>query len=131
MDNAQKADLARHMAKGNKTAQEYDYTEIEDRICLKLDILKDRLKHLNSSELEQVESGLNATVKMIDLFRRRHRPTSDAPASPRIDEQPEPTEMGHTGRTAAHGQGEGFDDTQRTPLPLGGVPLGDNRDTQT
>lgn len=115
MDNTQKADLARHMLKGNRTAQTYDYTEIEDRIRLKLDTLLDRLKHLSSSELEQVESGLDAAVRLIELFRSRHRPVPDGP---RIAERPEPTDTGHVRRTAPDGQGEPFDGTQTTPLPI-------------
>lgn len=102
----------------NRRHQTYDYTEIEDRICLKLDTLKDRLKHLNSSELEQVESGLGVVVKVIELFRRRHRPTSDAAGPSTINEQPDPTDIGHAGRTAAHGQGGGFQGKETTPIPL-------------
>ena len=108
-----RADLARHMAEGEKKRQEYDYTEIEDRLRLKLDTLKDKIKDLTGAELEELEWDLDACLRVAKLFTGRRQPIGQ----PTTPERPEPTEIGHARRTVPHGQAVGYDgSTGKRPL---------------
>lgn len=118
LSSSDKADLARHILEGDQKRRTYDYTQIEDRICLKFDTIKDQLQHLTSEQLESLYTYINGATGLIDLFRRRNRPT-EPPESPTIPNRPAPTR-----RTAPHGQPEPFDGTQENPMPLK-QPVGD------
>lgn len=87
------ADFAQHILKSDKKRREYDYAEIEDRLRLKMDTLRDRLQHLTAGELEAVEGCISCAVRLIDLFRRRNRAPMPSD-SPTDDERPTEAELG-------------------------------------
>lgn len=82
--------LAHQILEGDKKRREYDYTEIEDRLRLKLDTLRDRIPHLTSSQLETMEECISWAIKLIVLFRSRNRP----PEAATIPERPTHAKLG-------------------------------------
>lgn len=113
-------DLARHIAQGQHWLNSYDYTEVEDRLRLKLDTLKDKLKDLTGDELEELEWDLDACLRIAKLFTGRRQPIEPPP----VDKQPEPEQLGPCTSWGPDGQAEGFDglcDKDKTnPMPLDG-----------
>lgn len=91
--------------------RQYDYTEIEDRLRLKLDILQDKLRDLTSAELKELESGLDAFTRMAELFLKRH-------GTPTEPERPEPAPITNRPPSGVSGQTEGFQGQADNPMPL-------------
>lgn len=99
---------AQHILKGNQQRLEYDYTEVEDRLRLKLDVLRDKLKDLTDAELRELESGLDAFTRMAELFLKRHRPDEQPDPAPNTRKQSSGTDRAYS---AFHGE-------INNPLPL-------------
>ncbi len=106
--------LVRHIAKGEQRRREYDWTEIEDRLKLKLDTLKDRLQHLIGDELEELEWDLDACLRVAKLFTGRKQP----PEPPRMDEIEKSAELGPCTTWTPDTPPAGFDGTQKNPIPI-------------
>ncbi len=107
-------DIARRILKGEKQLQTFDYAEIEDRLRLKLDTLIGYLPHLTSKELIELDSGLDACLRVAKLFTGRKQP----PDSLASDEQPTPSPSAPKLRSTPDKQPESFDGTQNNPIPL-------------
>ena len=89
-------DLARNIAKGDRTRREADYPTTESEI-------KDALQYLTAAMLNKV------AIYITDL-RRAAWGLENTPESPVIDERPDPAPTTR----------EPFKGTEQNPMPLGG-----------
>jgi len=119
------ADLARHIAKGQQRLNSTDYDA-------KIAVIAKDMEKLNGNQLDVIAAFVLA-------MRRRSWGLS---ASPPVDEQPEPEQLGPCTSWTPDKPVEGFDGTETNPMPLDSPfpenqhstyandePLGDNEMT--